>query len=128
MSIGTFAKKRLLALKYSFAGIRYLLKTEAHAQLQFFIAVLVIIAGIYFDISRMEWMMQLFCIALVLCTETLNTAIEKLADFVHPQFHHKIGRIKDIAAGAVSFAALATLIIGILIYWPYVKIYLETSN
>jgi len=50
--------------------------------------------------------------------EGLNTAVEKIADFIHPDFNDKIGFIKDIAAGAVTFAALAALAIGFIIYLP----------
>jgi diacylglycerol kinase (ATP) len=63
-------------------------------------------------------MMQVLAFGLVLGIESLNTAVEKLADFVHPEFHNKIGFIKDIAAGAVLFAALAAIAIGLLIYVP----------
>jgi diacylglycerol kinase (ATP) len=50
--------------------------------------------------------------------EGLNTAVEEIADFVHPDFHNKIGFIKDVAAGAVFFAAITAIIIGCIIYIP----------
>jgi diacylglycerol kinase (ATP) len=50
--------------------------------------------------------------------EGLNTAVEKVADFIHPEFHERIGFIKDIAAGAVFFAALTAIVIGAIIYVP----------
>ena len=53
-----------------------------------------------------------------LVAEALNTAIEKVADFIHPDYHEKIGFIKDIAAGGPAFAALASLIIAGIIYIP----------
>ena len=75
--------------------------------------------AVYFGINRMEWMMQILVFGLVLGIEGLNTAVEKIADFVHPDFHQRIGFIKDIAAGAVFFAALTALVIGCIIYFPY---------
>lgn len=91
---------------------------------QFSIGILTTIAGFYFDISKTEWLIQTLCIGLVLATEGLNTAIEKVADFVHPDYHKKIGFIKDIAAGAVFFAALTAIVIGMIIYVPYLdKLY-----
>ena len=57
-------------------------------------------------------------IAIVLIAESLNTAIEKLADFIHPEHHKQIGRIKDISAGAAFFAAIFAVIIGFIIYIP----------
>ena len=82
------------------------------------VMVVMIVAGFWFHISRMEWMMQIFCFGLVLSIEGLNTAIEKTTDFIHPEFHDRIGFIKDISAGAVLFAALAAIAIGLLIYIP----------
>ena len=62
--------------------------------------------------------MQILTFWLVLSIEGLNTAVEKIADFIHPEFHDRIGFIKDIAAGAVMFAALAAIAVGMLIYIP----------
>jgi diacylglycerol kinase (ATP) len=63
-------------------------------------------------------MIQTLAFGLVLGIESLNTAVEKMADFIHPEFHDRIGFIKDIAAGAVMFAAIAAIVIGSLIYVP----------
>ena len=76
------------------------------------------IAGFYFNISATEWMLQIFAIGLVMSVDGMNTAAEEIADFVHPDFHNKIGFIKDVAAGAVFFAALTAIIIGCMIYIP----------
>ena len=81
-------------------------------------AVLVTILGFVLDISTTEWILQLLSIGLVLSIEGLNTAVEKVADFIHPEYHEKIGDIKDVAAGAVTFAALIAAIIGLIIYIP----------
>jgi diacylglycerol kinase (ATP) len=86
--------------------------------IQFSIAILLVIAGFYFHISREEWMMQTLAVGLVLGIESLNTAVEKIADFIHPEFHERIGFIKDIAAGAVMFTAIASIVVGLLIYAP----------
>jgi diacylglycerol kinase (ATP) len=76
------------------------------------------IAGFYFNISTTEWIFQIFAIGLVMSVEGLNTAVEKVADFIHPEYHEKIGFIKDIAAGAVFFSALTAVAVGLLIYLP----------
>ena len=77
-----------------------------------------IIAGIYFKISKEDWMFQTLAIGLVLAIEGLNTAVEKVADFIHPDYHERIGFIKDIAAGSVFFAAMTAIAIGLMIYLP----------
>lgn len=115
-----FIIKRLKGGVYAIKGSYLLLKTEPSIQVQAGIAVLMVFAGFYFDISREEWMLQTLAIGLVMSLEGANTAMEEIADFIHPDFHTKIGLIKDFAAGAVFFAAVAAVIIGILIYYPYI--------
>jgi len=117
-----FLKGRLRSIKFALKGMWLLLSTEDSIKAQSFFALLVIIAGFYFDISSVEWMLQLLAIGLVLVAESLNTAIEKVADFIHPDYHEKIGFIKDIAAGAPSFAAIISLIIAGIIYVPKMMI------
>lgn len=102
-------------------GAWLLLRHEPSIQVQFVISILVCIAGFYFDISRTEWIFQFFAIGLVMSAEGLNTAVEAIADFVHPDFHTKIGHIKDVAAGAVFIAAIIAVIIAVLIYYPYLS-------
>jgi diacylglycerol kinase (ATP) len=63
-------------------------------------------------------LIQTLAIGLVLGIEGINTAVEKVADFIHPEFHERIGFIKDISAGAVFFAAMAALAIFSIIYIP----------
>jgi len=116
----SFLGKRIRGGGYAIKGAWLLLKHEPSIQVQFLISILVCIAGWYFDITRTEWMFQFFAIGLVMATEGLNTAMEAMADFVHPDFHNKIGHIKDVAAGAVFMAALVAVIIAGFIYFPYI--------
>jgi len=115
----SFFSGRLKSLVYAAKGAYKLITTEHSIMIQFSIAILITIAGFYFKISKVEWLIQILAIGLVLSVEALNTAIEKIADFIHPDYNKSIGFIKDIAAGAVFFAALAALIIGAIIYIPY---------
>ena len=112
-----FITGRIKAIFYSLKGAFLLLKTEHSIQAQSFIALIFIIAGFFFEISNTEWIFQVLAICLVLTAESLNTAIEKIADFIHPDHNKKIGFIKDISAGAVFFAAIFALFIIFNIYW-----------
>lgn len=114
----SFIKGRFKSIGFAVKGAFKLITTEHSVMVQSSLAVIMIIAGFYFEISREEWMMQILAFGLVLSVEALNTAVEKIADFIHPEFHHKIGFIKDIAAGAVMFAAMAAIAVGLLIYVP----------
>jgi diacylglycerol kinase (ATP) len=114
----TFFSGRLKSMGFALKGAIKLITTEHSVMVQFLIGVLLIVAGIYFDITMTEWLFQTLAIGLVLSIEGLNTAVEKIADFIHPNFHEKIGFIKDIAAGAVFFAAMTAIAIGLMIYVP----------
>lgn len=116
----SFVSNRLKSIGYAFKGAYLLLRTEASIKIQAVIAVIVVIAGFYFNISAQEWAIQILTVGLVISIEGVNTAIEKLADFVHPDHHKKIGFIKDIAAGAVFVTAIAAIAIGLIIYIPKV--------
>lgn len=114
----SFLKGRLKSIGFAVKGAFKLITTEHSVMVQSSLAVIMIIAGFYFEISREEWMLQILAFGLVLGIEALNTAVEKIADFIHPEFHNRIGFIKDIAAGAVLFAAMAAIAVGLLIYVP----------
>lgn len=114
----SFLKGRLRSLKFALRGMWLLITTEDSIKAQLFIALIATILGFYFDISNVEWMIQFLAIGLVLVAEAVNTAVEEIADFIHPDYHEKIGLIKDIAAGAPSFAAFISLIIAGFIYIP----------
>lgn len=114
----TFFTGRLKSVNYAFKGAVKLIATEHSIMVQFSIGILISIAGFYFGISKTEWLFQTLAIGLVMSIEGLNTAVEKIADFIHPNYHERIGFIKDIAAGAVFFAALTAIAIGLIIYIP----------
>ncbi len=107
---------RIKSIKYAIKGFFLLLTTENSIITQSFIALIFTGLGIYFKIDRVDWALQFLAIGLVLSIESLNTSVEKVCDFIHPDFHHKIGFIKDVASGAVTFAALTAFAIAVLIY------------
>lgn len=109
---------RLKSIGFAAKGAFKLITTEHSVMVQSSLVVLMTVAGLYFHISKEEWLFQVLAFGLVLSIEGLNTAVEKVADFVHPDYHERIGFIKDIAAGAVFFAALTAITIGGIIYLP----------
>lgn len=113
-----FLKGRIHSFKYAFRGLWYLITTEHSIMVQLTLGLLVCLLGWYVGLSSLEWICQIFAIGLVLVAESLNTCIEKLCDFIHPEQDKRIGFIKDISAGAVTFAAIAAVVIGLIIYLP----------
>ncbi len=103
---------------FAFRGAILLIRTEASIKIQVFIAIVMTAVGFYFDLTATEWILQILAIALVLGIEGMNTAVEKIADFIQPEHDPKIGFIKDISAGAVMLVSIASAIIGLIIYLP----------
>ena len=111
-------KAFLYRVRFALQGWASFFRKEANGQIQLFIAVMVIICGFALRVSITEWMILLSCIGVVVSLEMINSAIEKICDHIHPHFHPVIGTIKDIAAGAVLWAAIIAAIIGLLIFIP----------
>ncbi len=114
----SFLVNRIKSIGFALRGAILLIRTEASIKIQVSLGLIMTAAGFYFNISATEWMIQIFAIALVLGTEGMNTAIEKLSDYTQPEFDTKIGLIKDISAGAVLLVSIAASIIGCIIYFP----------
>lgn len=86
--------------------------------------ILVLGLGLFFQITPQEWTMLFLAIGLVLMAEALNTACEYLVNLIRDDCHvpyenEKLGKAKDIAAGAVLLTAIAAASIGALIFLPY---------
>ncbi len=108
----------LQALYFACNGMRYFFLHERNATIQLSIAAIVVIIAVGFGISTSEWIAILFCIAMVLCLEMVNTALEKLCDVVQEDFHPVIKTVKDIAAGAVLMTSLVSIAIASIIFLP----------
>jgi diacylglycerol kinase (ATP) len=96
-----------------------MLKSERNFQLEVFALIINLFLIVYFKLNSTDVALILLVCFLVLIAETINTAIEKICDFVEPNFNKKIGLIKDIAAGAVILATLLSIIVGVLVYSKY---------
>ncbi|HVF80930.1 MAG TPA: diacylglycerol kinase family protein [Flavisolibacter sp.] len=111
-------KERGNSFIYAWQGIKALFRTEHNAWIHAGVTAVVIIAAAILEVSRIEAVILVLTIAFVFVTEILNTAIEKLADFVSLEKHPQIGLVKDLAAAAVLLAAIAAIVIGALIFLP----------
>lgn len=115
--------KMILSFKYALKGIKLLFSNENNAKFHLLAAVIILTFGWYFKISNTEWMIILLCIFTVFSSEAFNTAIEKLCDKLSPEHDIKIGHIKDLAAAAVLFMALASFIVACIIFLPKIFIF-----
>jgi diacylglycerol kinase len=110
---------RLQTFAYALHGLAHLVRTQPNARVHLLAAALVCAAGVYFGLSRGEWLGVTVAIVLVWSAEAFNTALECLADALHPERHPGIGRAKDVAAAAVLIAALGAVVIGMLVFVPH---------
>jgi len=110
--------KRLKSFKYAFNGLRILIKEEHNARIHLLATICVIIAGVFFKISLNEWIAIVFSIGFVFSLEIINSSIENIADFISPEKHEMIKKIKDLSASGVLIGAITALIIGLIIFMP----------
>ncbi len=104
---------------YAINGILASWKEQRNLKVQSIVAVITIGAGFLFEITVVEWCLVLFAIALVISLEMVNSAIEGLVDLVTHEHSDLAGKVKDVAAGAVLFASVIAVIIGVMIFRPY---------
>ncbi|HEX4792594.1 MAG TPA: diacylglycerol kinase family protein [Humisphaera sp.] len=110
--------KFLLSFYFAFAGIYYLLRTQRNARIELAIGAIACALGAWLHIDRVQWAVLTFTIALVLILEGLNTAIEMAIDLASPQVHPLAKHSKDLAAGMVLIASIASVAVGLLILGP----------
>lgn len=99
-------------------GLTFLFIQDKNIQLQFLLGTISIIFGIVFKLSQIEWLIVLGCIALVISFEIINSCIERVCDFIHPNYHIEIKYIKDSSAAAVLMISIFSLIAALIIFLP----------
>ena len=108
----------LKSFGHAWRGIKYCLANEQNFKLHLAAGSAAIVLAFFLKCTVVEWMIILLCIALVICLEMLNSAMEKFCDMKLKDFHPEIRFIKDIAAGAVLIAAAIAVVCGGIIFLP----------
>lgn len=108
------------SLYNAFRGVFLMIKSERNFQLELLALAVNISLIFYLKLSNLDAVLILIVSFGVLSAEIFNTAIEKICDYIQPNFDKRIGFIKDISAGAVVLMAILSLIVGILVYWKYI--------
>lgn len=106
------------SVNHAIDGIAYTVEHERNFKIELFFMISVLIAGIYFKVSKVEWAILLLTSASVLTLELVNTGIERCVDLVTKEYHDLAKAAKDIAAGAVFIMSIFSVIIGIVIFLP----------
>ena len=99
-------------------GIKYALQ-GTNFKVQVTCAIVALLLGYFLHIDRTQFLVVILAIGLVLSMEATNTAVEEICNKFHPETHPHIALIKDLAAGAVLISAIIALIVGLIVFLPY---------
>lgn len=114
------AKNYWQSQRYAFTGLKLILVNERNFRIQMVLACLVIMAGLFFNISHQDWVALFVVMAIVLVTEAFNSVIEAVCDTISKDYRINIKYAKDVSAGAVMVSAAVSLVAGVLIFSPYI--------
>jgi len=117
-------KMLINSFSYAVEGIRYAFKNDQNIRVHFLVAGLVILASLFFKVNPFEMGILAVMIVLVITVEMVNTAIEKMTDLITKEYRMEAKIAKDVASGMVLIAAFGSIIVGILIFTPYVMRFL----
>lgn len=120
-----FLIKRAKSIANAGRGIWIFLKTTPNAWLQILAYVIAIGLGIFFQITRIEWLFLILAGGLVIVAESFNTAIEIDIDLTSPEYHPYAKDTKDVSAGAVLLTAILAAVICLCIFIPYIFVFLQ---
>lgn len=110
-------KKGYIGFSHAWNGLKVMVK-ERNFRIHLIATLLVIIVGIYLKLNVQEWTVLILVIGAVLISETLNSVVEQMIDYIKPEIHPTAKLIKDMAAGSVLLATIVAIIIGIIIFLP----------
>ncbi|PIR02676.1 MAG: hypothetical protein CO031_01750 [Candidatus Nealsonbacteria bacterium CG_4_9_14_0_2_um_filter_37_38] len=119
MFLGINFKKLVNSFKFAISGIKIAFQEEQTFRIEILIAILVIIAMFYFNLLLIERMVIFIIIFLVLTVELINSLLERILDITLPLFDIRVKKIKDISSAMVLFSYFIAIIIGALIFLPY---------
>ena len=106
------------SMNHAIDGINYTIDHERNFKIEMSIAMLVIVAGFFFKVSKIEWLILLLTTSSVLVLELVNTSIERCVDLVTKDYQELAKHAKDVSAGAVLLASLFSICVGIIIFLP----------
>lgn len=107
------------SIQYASKGVRVVFQTEQNFRIQLVIGALVLVAALFFHFPTWKIIILLLVIGSVLILELVNSIFERLVDAFKPRIHQYVGEMKDIMAATVLIASIGAVIMGLLLFWPY---------
>lgn len=115
-----YLNKTIKSINKAWHGITKVWQDEQNFKIELFIALLVIALMFYLHITLKEAVILILVIFTVLILEIINTVMERVVDILKPKIHYYVAVLKDMMAAAVLLASIAAIIIGLLIFYPYI--------
>jgi len=113
------AKDRLKSFVFAFRGLAHVARTQHNMWIHLCVTAAVLIAAVLLHVGKSDWLWLIVSIVIVFFAEIINSAFEFLCDAASPDQNPAVEKAKDIAAGAVLVAACGAILIGLLVFWPY---------
>lgn len=107
------------SFKYATEGIVLAVKVDRNVRIHLVVGILVLLVANYLHISRLEFIFIIFAIFFVLITEMVNTAVEEMTNLITLEHRREARIAKDIAAASVLLSAIFAIIVGFIIFLPY---------
>jgi undecaprenol kinase len=115
-----FSLSRLTrSFRYAGRGLKYVFLEEQNFRIQIIIGLIVLILALYFNVKVWEGVALLLVIMMVLVLELINSVFERIIDVLKPRMHPYVEVVKDIMSATVLLASISAIIVGILIFYPY---------
>lgn len=112
-------KRFLKSFKDAYEGVRYAFNNEQNFRLQLIVGLLALALAVFLPLKDSERLLVVIMVFMVLVIELLNTAIERFIDLLKPRLHYYAKTVKDIMAGAVFLTSICALIVGLIVFIPY---------
>lgn len=113
-------KRFLNSFKYPISGLRYAYKNEQNLTFHLLMTICVVVVGLFFKVTLVEWAILALTVGLVIASELINTAFEAAVDLVTQEYHPLAKVCKDTAAAAVLIFAVTAVIVGLIIFIPHI--------
>lgn len=113
--------KVMRSFGYAWKGLTTAVREQRNVKIHLAVSVFVVTFAYWVNVTLVEWCVLVIMIGLVLAAELFNTAIEYLVDLISSQHHPLAGKVKDIAAAAVLVLSGVSVIVGFIIFAPYVS-------
>ncbi|OGV97474.1 hypothetical protein A2W24_05875 [Microgenomates group bacterium RBG_16_45_19] len=108
-----------ISFYHAFQGLKTTFLSQPNLRLHLLAAGIVLMAGIYFQLTRWEWLILMFTVMWVLVTEMVNTVIEAICDLLTSDYHREVKVAKDVASAMVLVGTLGAVMVGVVIFLPY---------